>query len=91
MKTSLLIDFAIYQSWRVSPPVVAQYVSHVVSWHLMEVGVDIKESTKFKRLTKVLKSLRKLSTHEARVRLGLKPSQLDQYFGSEPSRPIFRV
>jgi hypothetical protein len=72
----LLIDFAIYQSWRVSPPVVAQYVSHVVSWHLMEVGVDIKEGTEFKRLTKVLKSLRKLSTHEARVRLGLKPSQL---------------
>ena len=73
---NILIDYAIYQSWRVSPNVVGQYVSHVVNWHLMELGVDIKEGKQFKRLAKVLSSLKKLIPHVKRVRLGLKPSQL---------------
>ena len=70
----LLIDFAIYESWRIAPPSVGQYVSHVVNWHIMELGVDLKEGTPFLRLARVLKGLKKLYPCAKRVRLGLKPS-----------------
>ena len=70
---NIAIEFAIYESWRVTPAVVAQYVSHVFMWHLMELGVDMKEGRDFKRLTKVLSGLKKLFPHAKRVRFGIKP------------------
>ena len=76
MNEDIMIDFAVYESWRVSPPVVAQYVSHVFNWHIMELGIDMKEGTNFLRLAKVLKGINKLFPHEHWVRLGLKPAQM---------------
>ena len=71
-----LIGFAIYESWRVTPQVVGQYVSHVVNWHIAELGVDVKDGKKLLRLSMVPKGIKKLIPHERRIRLGLKPQQL---------------
>ena len=70
---NLLVDFSVYESWRVTPGVVEQYVSHVINWHIMELGVDLKDGRQFLRLAKVLKGLKKLYPCVKRARLGLKP------------------